>query len=150
MKTVFLVLTLIILPGLFLHASLIKVTVDAASPPAGFSRMFSLNIKYENNLCLITITYDPKLKEKITEKLPDGSFIEYYSESGIQSCYLLFYNDQNFNLLTAPVCFTESNAGRNSATVTIQKDLLKQLRIQLYIPNIVETFCYELLFLNVD
>ena len=68
MKNLCLAVILIMLPCLFLHASLMKVTVDAVDPPEGFSTMFTLSLSYENNLCIITISYDSALKEKITEK----------------------------------------------------------------------------------
>jgi hypothetical protein len=150
MKTISFAIIFIMLPVLMLHASLMKVTVDAVNPPEGFSTMFSLTISYENNLCIITLSYDSALKEKITEKLPGGSFLEYSTGNGIQSCHLLFYNNQNTLILTAPVCFTEKSNGRTSTTITIQKDLLQLLRIQIYMPVMIESFCYELHFMNVN
>jgi hypothetical protein len=139
---------LLALPVLTLRASLIKLTIDAGNPPPGFSKMFTIDIKYENNLCIIAISYDSGVKEKINEKLPDGYAIEYYTANGIQSCYLLFYNNQNTLILTAPVCFIKASDGRNSTTITIQKDLLKLLKIQIYIPVMIESFCYELNFMH--
>lgn len=132
------------------HASLIKVTVDVMNPPAGFSKVFAIDIKHENNLCIITISYDSELKEKISEKLPDGYIIEYYTEGGIQACHLLLYNDQNILILTAPVYFKKGHAGRSSACIIIQKDLLKLFKLQIYIPVMIESFCYELHFNNVE
>jgi hypothetical protein len=149
-KAILLFTILLILPVLASHASLIKLTVDPANPPDGFSRVFSIDIQIERNQCIIIISYNPELKEKISEKLPDGWIVEYNTEYFNGDTYLLLYDNEGFITLTAPIGFTERCDGMMSANITIHKDLLHLFKIHIYIPLMIETFCYELHFENIN
>ncbi|BDS05390.1 hypothetical protein NT6N_04300 [Oceaniferula spumae] len=129
-------------------ADMESVTVDAANPPKGFSDTFDISIKKDGDLRTVTISYASRPEVKETSHYRDGKKVDRYVDRVVESAQVVLLDSKVGRVLSAPLKFTKTRAGKTSMTCEVHESFLRQARIEIYIPAAINGFRYGIHFKN--